>query len=195
MSDGAPDTLDELTPVVTDPGGGLRPRRDSTGPVPRLAVGSDDHDRVGLDADYYDRDADDPRTPRNRDLSDRMSALERRQDVDGQRLAVAEQHVATTSLWTRRGVKALSLLAGMAGAAFAWALTCARADGDAEATERAREADRVWLLRTVRDDVIPRLAVLSARIDGLTETLRLYFPAGALRVHGPMPPIPPPGEP
>lgn len=136
---------------------------------PRMAVGSHP-----LRDPFFDAGKDDPDAPANVDLADRVAALEK-----------SLPSAAANATWIRRGVLALSLLAGLGTGVFGWALVTAEHKGDATGAAREREATFQWLLRTVRDDIVPGAARRDARIDALVETLRLYFPAGALRMQGP----------
>lgn len=138
----------------------------TTGRVPRpdvddLAVTHDelapvdveagDDARRRLDAAYFDRD------PRTADLESRVTALE-----------LGNRRGSLLHTWAAR---ALSFLAGSAAVALAWVIAKADANGDARATAREREVERVWLRDTVR--VLERRdAIQQGQIDGLTDRLR-----------------------
>lgn len=108
-------------------------------------------DRARLDAAFFDRE------PRTGDLEARVTALE----VDARRKSLLRT-------WAER---ALMYLAGSATIALAWVLARADANGDARATAREREAERVWLRDTVR--VLERRdAIQQGQIDALLERLR-----------------------
>lgn len=93
------------------------------------------------------------------------------------------------------GVPVASGVLGCLSAVAVYALGFAEDRVDAKATAREREAERVWLVKSVRDDLIPDVAGLKAEVRSLRETLRLYFPAGALRLQDAAPLSLPAGEP
>ena len=76
-----------------------------------------------------------------------------------------------------------------------YALAFAEDRADAKATTREREAERVWLIKAVRDDLIPDVAGLKVEVRSLRDTLRLYFPAGGLRLQDTAPNPPSAGDP
>jgi hypothetical protein len=158
-----------------------------------FAAGSDpsaEPTRVKLDADYYDRDGDDLRNPRYKDLVDTVAA-------QGQELAAIRAELPKLrrqSRIRRYGIPSLSAVAGAISAVLVYTYGFAADQGDARATAREREtAWRQVLLdvRQLRED----RAADRARIDGLADTFRLYFPAGALRLHGPANDPHDPGDP
>lgn len=104
-----------------------------------------------------DAPPDDPRAPQNRDIADRLAALEKSRDIKFRRRTWA-------------GL-ALSFLAGSGAAILAWALARADANGDARATGREREAERRWIVDTVRA-MERRDALQQGQIDAITERMR-----------------------
>jgi hypothetical protein len=153
------DTYDELDPIAAmlDESARASARRDPTGPVPRLAAGSDDHDRVEV-----------PRA--------------------------AEAKASPSRVWKllrTYGIPVASGVAGCLSAVLVYTYAFGEGQGEAKATAREREAERAWLVKTVRDDLIPDVAVLKSEIRAVREVLRLYIPA--LRPQGTDPS--PPGDP
>jgi hypothetical protein len=161
----ASDTEPELPPVRScavaggevDSGDDLP--RERTGPVPRLALGSDDHERVKLDRAYYD----DPPPGRMHDFENRLAALERARATKSRRRT-----------WVERG---LSFLAGSALAVLAWAKTAAEERGSDRRAAETHTAEHRWLLDTVR-----RLELTDAERRGQLNQIedRLRYP-----LHGP----------
>jgi hypothetical protein len=178
----------ELDAVIVDDD---RRTYDELRPV-TFAAGSDpsaEPTRVKLDADYYDRDGDDLRNPRYKDLVDTVAA-------QGQELAAIRAELPKLrrqSRIRRYGIPSLSAIAGAVSAVLVYTYGFAADQGDARATAREREAERVQLLRDVRELREGR-ATDRARLDSIDERFRLFFPAGALRLQGPTFP-PPPGDP
>lgn len=97
-------------------------------------------------------------------------------------------------LLRRYGIPVASAVLGCLSAVAVYALAFAEDKADAKATARERDAERAWLVKSVRDDLIPDVAGLKAEVRSLRDTLRLYFPAGALRLQGAAPDPSPAGD-
>jgi hypothetical protein len=157
-------TYDELTPVAPE----------------RLAVGSDDFQPTDAEGWQWSKKL-------------RAEVAEVRTIATGAdaKADKALGHVDTGSKWLARGVKILGGATGLAGAIFAYWLTCAREKGHAEGVTSERESQWVWVIETVRRHDAA-LAAVSARVDSLVETFRLLLPAGVQRL---LPPVAPPSDP
>ena len=133
---------------------------------------------------FVDAPPDDPRAPRNVDLSDRVTALELgRSDADA-RIKAAHLLAENASRWGRRIFYALSGFAGVAGTALVFAFSVARSRGAAAGEKRAQNIERARYIA-----IIDRLAIDVARHDGilssLVEAIRSRYPIGALPILGP----------
>lgn len=142
-----------------------RPRFDADD----LAVTHDELEPVRVEpvADpYFDAPRGHPLAPETRDVHDRLSALE-----------AALPSAAVNALWIRRIAKLGASMLGLGGAFLAWALYTARAKGDADATSREREAERRWLVESVR--------ALDRAVSEVRGELRARNPIGMLPLIGP----------
>lgn len=121
-------------------------------------------DRSPIVDPYFDAGKDDPEAPQNVDLAARVTALERADKRKARRKTFAQV--------------ALGVLAGSGASILVWALARADANGDARATAREREAERVWMRESVRL-LLDHDAKREGQIEMLQDRLR-YYP-----VHGP----------
>ena len=135
---------------------------------------------------YFDAAPDEHDAPANVDLHGRMTLLEQQRHADARRhhaLAerVEEVHGVASEgrIWVRRGVKVLGSLGGLAVAALIYLLAFARASGDATATAREREIQRV------ADHAL--LLEISRAVAGIEGELRARNPLGMRSVIGPVP--------
>lgn len=186
--DALADTLDEahefaLTPAMEDELAHPHtapPRPDRT-PSGRIKpAGVPDHEP------YFDAEPGSGDAPSERDLHGRMTLLEQQRNADARRhhaLAerVEEVHGVASEgrVWVRRGVKVLGALGGLGGAVLLYALAFARASGDANATAREREIQRV------ADHAL--LLEISRAVAGIEGELRARNPLGMRSVIGPVP--------